>query len=356
MEIEIKEALNRADLVFIDVRSPEEHQNASIPNSLNIPLFNDREHRQLGLLYHNVGEKEARLTALDMVSPKLPRLVKTILEAAGTKTPLLYCYRGGMRSLSLYEVLKLAGIDVLRLKNGYKAYRKHINQKLANYNFNCKLYVLHGLTGVGKTAVLKKLEQRGCPVIDLEELASHRGSVFGTVGEIKERSQKDFDALLLEQLENYKSEKLLFIEGEGKRIGNVYLPVFLGKAMDSGFHILLTASLEKRVERILQTYIPETVPDWLNMQLDSAINSLRSRLGGKKTDTLLSLLKQGRYHSIAESLCTDYYDLFYKDAKPGSAKFDAVIDAENLDQAAAAVAVYCKNGSKHNLESSLAEY
>lgn len=345
MEIEIAEALDRSDLTFIDVRSPEEYRKASIPGSINIPLFDNREHHQLGLIYHNVGEKEARLVALEMVGPKLPMLVNKVLEAAGPKTPLLYCYRGGMRSLSLYEVLRLTGFNVFRLKKGYKAYRKYISQKLGNYSLDSRLYVLHGLTGVGKTAILKKLEQKGCPVIDLEELAGHRGSVFGTVGDVNERSQKDFDALLLNQLEIFKSEKLIFIEGEGRRIGNIYLPVFLGKAMDNGFQILLTASLEKRVERILQTYIPESVPDWLNIQLETAISSLRNRLGGKKTDLLLGMLKQEQYRTVAEMLCTDYYDLFYKDSKPESAQFDAVIDAEDLDQAAAEVAEYYKIAS-----------
>ncbi len=353
MEVEVTEALDRSDLIFIDVRSPEEYRKASIPGSINIPLFDDREHHQLGLIYHHVGEKEARLVALEMVAPKLPLLVNKILEAAGPKTPLLYCYRGGMRSLSLYEVLRLTGVNVFRLKKGYKAYRKHINQKLVNYSLNSRLYVLHGLTGVGKTAILKNLEQRGCPVIDLEELAGHRGSVFGTVGDVNERSQKDFDALLLNQLENFKNEKVIFIEGEGRRIGNVYLPVFLGNAMDSGFQVLLTASLEKRVERILQAYIPDSVPDWLKVQLETAISSLRNRLGGKKTDLLLGMLKQEQYRAVAEMLCTDYYDLFYKDSKLESAQFDTVIDAEDLDRAAAEVAAYYKIETDRNIESQL---
>lgn len=353
MEIEIKEALERTDLVYIDVRSPEEYQNASIPGAINIPIFDDREHHQLGLIYHHVGEKEARLTALDMVAPKLPSLVEAILKAAGSKTPLLYCYRGGMRSLSIYEVLRLTGIDVFRLKKGYKAYRKFINNKLANYSLNSKLYVLHGLTGVGKTTVLKNLELKDCPVIDLEELAGHRGSVFGAVGNIRERSQKDFDALLLRQLDRFKNENVVFIEGEGRRIGNVYLPAFLGKAMDNGFQILLTASLEKRIERILQTYIPKKVPARLKIQLEAAINSLRNRLGGQKTDTLLAKLKQEHYYSVAEILCTDYYDLFYKDSKPESTKFDTVIDAEDLDHAATTVAEYYKTKNHRNLEPQL---
>lgn len=343
MEIEIAEALDCSDLVFIDVRSPEEYRQASIPGSINIPLFDNREHHQLGLIYYNVGEKEARLAALEMVSPKLPQLVNKIMEAAGPKTPLLYCSRGGMRSLSLYEVLRLMGINVFRLKKGYKAYRKFVNRNLADYSLYSKLYVLHGLTGVGKTAILKNLEQKGCPVIDLEELAGHRGSVFGIVGDINERSQKDFDALLLNKLETYKSEKLIFIEGEGRRIGNVYLPVFLGNAMEKGFQILLTATLEKRVERILQTYIPEPVPERLKTQLETAISSLRSRLGGKKTDLLLDSLKQEQYRAVAKMLCTDYYDLFYKDSKPESAQFDIVIDAEDLDQAARKIGAYCEN-------------
>lgn len=334
MEIDIREALEQNNVLFIDVRSPGEYYEASIPGAVNIPLFDDREYYQLSIIFYQMGEHEARRAALDMVAPRLPALVKSITKASGSKKPLLYCKRGGMRSLSLDQVLSLVGVPVYRLKNGYKAYRRYVNERLRGYNLKSKLYVLNGLTGVGKTLVLKKLEQRGVPVIDLEGLARHRGSVFGAVGFDKPRSQKDFDALLLEQLDQARSELYLVTEGEGQRIGNIYLPHFFVEAMKQGEHILLTAPFEVRVKRIVDTYVKAALGDEIQRQLESSLKSLERRLGKRKTEMLTAMIKKGNYYTVAELLCRDYYDHFYSDSRPGASRFTETIDATDLNQAA----------------------
>lgn len=333
MEIEIREALERTDIVFIDVRSPQEYAEASIPGAVNIPLFDDRQHHQLGIIFHQCGEHEARSVALEMVAPNLPRLIKDITKVCNDKQPLLYCHRGGMRSLSLYQVLTLAGIPAFRLKKGYRAFRHYVHEQLSNYQLKSKLLVLHGLTGVGKTAIIEKLAQQGIPTIDLEGLARHRGSVFGAVGLDKPRSQKDFDALLLSELDRFNYSSYLFIEGEGRRIGNVFLPPFLFKAMKNGYHILVTAPLNIRVERIIKSYIPSPVPDTVIEQLSAAILSLQGRINQSKISFMLSLLQQRKFVMLAEILCTDYYDLYYQDSRPESTRFDAVVDAVDINSA-----------------------
>lgn len=343
MEIEIEDALMRSDLLFIDIRSPGEYKESSIPGSVNIPLFNDREYRRLGILYHKQGEHDARKAALNIVAPKLPMLVDSITEVCGDKIPVLYCSRGGMRSLSLYQVLSLTGITVLRLKQGYKAYRRFVRKKLAAYELKSKLIVLYGLTGVGKTALLKMLFTSEIPVIDLEGLARHRGSVFGAVGPEAPRSQKDFDALLLQQLDILSEEPYLIIEGEGRKIGNVYLPVFLVEAMKMGYQVLLTAPLETRVERIIGDYSPELLSDRNLEELKNALGLLRRRLGHKKVDTLLKLIDEGEYRSVTEILCTDYYDHYYSDSRPESADFDKRIDATDLNKAAREIEILVSN-------------
>lgn len=344
MEIEIREALKRSDLIFIDVRTPAEYAEASIPGAINVPLFEDREHHQLGIIYHQLGEIEARMAALNMVAPKLSALVDKVVQICTCNKPLLYCSRGGMRSLSLYHILGLAGIQTLRLKKGYKAYRSYVIERLVDYKLQCKLYVIHGLTGVGKTAILQDLDQKGIPVIDLEGLANHRGSVFGTIGLNNNRSQKDFDALLLQQLDRHKEQPYLFIEGEGRRIGNIYLPLFLAEAMEKGYQILLTASMETRVQRIVSTYIPVSMSEELLEQFKHALSSLRKRLGDKKTDHLMRMLENGDYYNVSKILCSDYYDLFYNDSRPECAKFDSIIDAENLKYATEQIMKLAYNG------------
>lgn len=334
MEIDIDEALQRSDLVFIDVRSPGEYEASAIPGSLNIPLFDNREYRRLGIIYHRMGEHEARRAALKIVAPKLPGLADTITEACGDKMPLLYCRRGGMRSLSLYQVLSLTGISVLRLKKGYKAYRKLVGKRLADYKLNADLIVLHGLTGVGKTAVLHEINKLGYPALDLEGLARHRGSVFGAIGPDTPRSQKNFDALLLEQLDLVQGASFIFVEGEGRRIGNIYLPPFLFEAMKNGVQVLLTASIKTRVDRIIEAYRPDELSRQELENLKVALESLKNRLGKRKTADLLTMLDQADFKSVAEILCTDYYDHYYSDSRPESARFDYSIDAEKVSAAA----------------------
>ncbi len=334
MEIEIREALAQRGLLFVDVRSSSEYGEASIPGAVNIPLFDDVEHAQLSIIFHQMGEHEARQAALEMVAPRLPALVRQVTETCGDHIPLLYCKKGGMRSLSLYQVLSLAGVKACRLKGGYKAYRRYINECLKYYRPRNRFYVLHGLTGVGKTLVLKELENRGVPVLDLEGIARHRGSVFGAIGFEKPRSQKDFDALLLRQLEKNRGKSYLVTEGEGQRIGNIYLPHFLVNAMKQGDHFLLQAPLPVRVRRIVDMYIQIPLSENTYRQLFTSIKALERRLGKRKTEMLTTMLKKGNYYAVAELLCKDYYDHFYNDARPEYSSFSETIDTTNIKTAA----------------------
>ena len=134
----------------------------------------------MGLVYKTEGEPAARRLGLEL-SPRLPKIVDDICGQP-VINPLLYCWRGGMRSSSLLQILNMLKIPALRLKGGYRAYRKYIYRLLSNYRIKPELVVLNGLTGVGKTAIIKELQSQGYPAIDLEELANHRGSVFGAIG------------------------------------------------------------------------------------------------------------------------------------------------------------------------------
>ncbi|MFO8191488.1 MAG: tRNA 2-selenouridine(34) synthase MnmH [Bacillota bacterium] len=346
MEIDIEKALERSDLQFIDVRSPHEYREASIPGSLNIPLFDDAEQSRLGLLYREEGEIAARRAGLQIAAPKLPNLVEQIISVCEGKIPLLYCKRGGLRSFSLYQILNLCGVPVFRLRKGYRGFRQYVVKRLDDYQLQSRLIVLHGLTGVGKTAVLKVLEKEGLPVLDLEDLAGHRGSVFGAVGLPEQRTQKEFDALLLQELDHHRENPWIVVEGEGKRIGRVSLPPFLVEAMDEGFKVLMTASLEIRVRRIVGSYIPAEPSLELLNQLKEAVNALRRRLGNKKVDLLLTELERKNFDRVAASMCADYYDRLYSDSRPECSRFDRQVDAEDINAAAGQIQSLLKKAEK----------
>lgn len=334
-ELTIREALALTNRIFIDLRAPLEYQKGTIPGAVNIPLFDDHEREVIGTLYKE-NRQEARTRGIAFAAPKLPRLFAAIEEFSHTGTPVLFCWRGGMRSKVLYNLLTALGVKTCRLKNGYKAYRRFILDRLDNETLNKPVYVLNGLTGVGKTAVLEVLGQSGYPVIDLEGLAYHRGSMFGHLGIKEQRSQKDFDALLLKRLDELYDSPYIIVEGEGKRIGPVYLPDFFYQAMLEGEHILLTAPLHIRVQRILETYRPKTGEELKAVR--EVILSLEKYTGRKNVQAFLQLLKEGNTYELVKQLCIKYYDRLYNDSDPAKKNFISTVDSSNPQEAAAKIA------------------
>ena len=171
---------------------------------------------------------------------------------------------------------------------------------------------------------------QGYPAIDLEGLARHRGSVFGAVGFTGQRSQKDFESLLLMELNKYQDFPYLVLEGEGSRIGHLHLPRFLTQAMREGVHVLVTAPLNLRVERILQEYLAPGLSAENLDQIEQGLISLEHRLGKARTARLLSLLREGEFLPVVQEICTGYYDRLYEDAKPEHQEFATILEAGQI--------------------------
>ncbi|NMB40990.1 MAG: tRNA 2-selenouridine(34) synthase MnmH [Firmicutes bacterium] len=330
-KISIKEALTLQGTIFIDLRSPHEYRKGSIPGSINIPLFNDEEREIIGLIY-NEDKKRAKLEGFSLAAPKLPQIIAKIKKVSLDNIPVLYCWRGGMRSQSIFSVLEMMNIPALRLEGGYKSFRRFILDQFASYKLKKPVFILNGLTGTGKTEVLHILTEMGCPCIDLEGLACHRGSLFGHLGFRETRCQKDFDALLWNRLEQFQDADYLLIEGEGKRIGSIYQPDFLFDAIRKGKHILLTAPLENRVERLLKEYTP--ISDDEKREIGEAIVLLQKYLGKKNVSHFLSLLQEKDYKELIRLLCRLYYDRLYGESKPDKTDFVLTVDSSSAPKAA----------------------
>ena len=323
---------NRQQYYLVDVRSPGEFLLSQIPGAVNLPLFTDEERAHVGTTYWQEGADQAKLVGLSLVSPRLPQMVEQIIKGAAGRDIVLYCWRGGMRSRSVFSLLQSLGYPAKQLVGGYKAFRRQVVRYFANKRITIPVYVLNGLTGVGKTLIIHKLQEMGVGALDLEGFANHRGSAFGSVGLGQPRSQKDFDALLFLALIDLDDADYLVVEGEGKRIGPVILPDFLYDAMLAGRHILLEAGLPVRVERILQEY-----RGTLNNteELASAVLSLQQKLGKDKCEGLASQIQRGDYLLAAQVLCTDYYDLYYRDSRKRQGYYVGVVDVDNLDRGVA---------------------
>lgn len=264
-----------------------------------------------------------------------------------SKVPVLYCWRGGLRSLSLSQILYFSGIPSLRLKGGYKAYRRFIYNSLNNYHLDSRPVVLHGLTGTGKTLIIKRLLAAGCPAIDLEGLALHRGSVFGKIGFDEIRTQKDFEAMLWSHLDKLNNSPFIVFEKEGRKIGPIFLPSFLNQSMEEGLHILLEAPPEIRAERIVAEYVKKEMTEAQKKQFITGINSLTHRLGKERTKQLIKFIETEDYYEAALILCRDYYDKFYFDARPERYDYAVRFDATSVESVTRNIADYLDNKFDH---------
>ncbi len=299
--IEINEAIDK-ECTFVDTRSPSEFAVDHIPGAVNIPIFDDNQRKEIGILYKASKQKAFDL-GLKYYSEKLPSLVKELRNLPRYKPVVIYCWRGGMRSKAITQAAELLGYTAFQLKGGYKAYRSFLRNALYGYKPRFRFIVLWGLTGTGKTRLIKKQSS----FIDLEGLAQHRGSLFGAVG-LKPRSQKFFESLLYFELEKLKKSNFVFIEGESRKIGEVILPQAVYKCIREGLNIKISCPLEKRVENTINEYVNENNIE----RIKSIILVLKQKLGKKRVNDILWYIEKGEFEKAAGILLEEYYDPLYQ--------------------------------------------
>ncbi|WPP53278.1 tRNA 2-selenouridine(34) synthase MnmH [Catalinimonas niigatensis] len=289
-------------LPIIDVRSPAEYVSGHIPGAHNIPLFDNRERAVVGTTYKQVGRQEALLEGLDLVGPKMRSFVEEAYQLAPDKKVLVHCWRGGMRSESFAWLLRTAGMDSITLEGGYKAYRNHILESLAQ---PMQLLIIGGETGSGKTDILKSLAELGEQVIDLEALAHHKGSSFGGIGQAVQPSTEQFHNNLHDDWRKLDLSRRIWLEDESFSIGSVQLPYELWNQMKAAIMIQVTLPKEERVKRLVKEYGQQE-----RAALITAIQRIEKRLGGLRTQQTLEHLEKNQLHDVADELLS-YYDRSY---------------------------------------------
>jgi len=331
---EIRALQQKQQLAFIDVRSPSEYEQSTIPGSLNIPLFSDAERAEIGTIYKQTSVQAAKERGLEIVSAKLPAFIKEFAGIGPRK--VVFCWRGGMRSRTTATLLSLMGISTVRLIGGYREYRSWVVETLSTMDYAPQAYVIHGNTGIGKTAILNRLQEEGWPVLDLEAMAGHRGSIFGHIG-LRSHNQKTFDALLLEEMLRVRESPFVLFEAESKRIGKAVLPDVLIRKKETGIPIRIEMPVAARVEQIIRDYRPEEYKD----QYIQAFRQIKSRIHTPVAAEIEKLLQADRYAEAVELLLEHYYDPRYAYTADQYGENPGVqFNVQNVEEALAAVRDY----------------
>lgn len=289
-------------LLLIDTRSENEFEHAHIPGAINIPLLKNEHRQKVGIKYKSKGREAAVALGFELVGPYFHEFIKQTGELTDRSDVLIYCWRGGMRSSIMSWILSMAGYRVTLLKGGYKSFRNFI---LSQFNIRRDILVLGGHTGCGKTEILNELNKCGEQVIDLENLASHRGSAFGTLGLEPQLSNEFFEnqlGILWRKLDNAKP---VWFEAESHTIGRIKIPDQIFNQLQNAPLIEIICSREYRKKRIMDEYgvFPKT-------ELTECTSKLKKRLGHLRLKEALCALEEDRLNDWLDILI-DYYDKTY---------------------------------------------
>jgi tRNA 2-selenouridine synthase len=241
--------------VVIDARAPSEFALDHIPGAINCPALDDEERRIVGTLYKQQGSFEARRVGGAMVAANLAKYLKEQwADKPENWKPLVYCWRGGLRSGSMVSWMRLVGWDAQQLAGGYKNFRQHVVQQMETLCPTLDLRVIVGATGSAKTRVLQALALLGVQVLDLEDFANHKGSLLGALPGKPQPSQKRFDTRLVDTLEAMDPSRPIYVEGESVRIGRISLPLTLVTRMRASACFEIAATPEARLAYLLRDY------------------------------------------------------------------------------------------------------
>jgi tRNA 2-selenouridine synthase len=321
----------------LDVRSPGEYKHAQIPGAYSLPLFTDDERKIVGTTYKQQSREQAIKIGLDFFGPKMRKMVEEVeslvvnhksgmnsvvenspLTTHDSRLVLIHCWRGGMRSGAVSWLLDMYGFKVYTLVGGYKKFRNYV---LDTFKLPFELKILGGYTGSGKTELLKTLKEKGEPVIDLEGLASHKGSAFGNIGLPEQPGQEMFENLLgcelrvagcqgkspTQTTDTPHLTTVIWVEDESQRIGRVNIPHDLWKTMRQSPVYFLDIPFEERLSHIVRQY------GQLDLEkVEDAINRISQKLGNLNAKTAILLLKEGKTTESFDILLKYYDRLYFK--------------------------------------------
>lgn len=322
-KISIEEFLALAPhYAVFDVRSPGEYLHAQISGALSLPLFSDEERKVVGTAYKQQSKQKAIKIGLDYFGVKMRNMVETVEKIVAekntteTKTILVHCWRGGMRSAAVAWLLDLYGFEVYTLVGGYKSYR---NWVISQFEKTYEINILGGYTGSGKTAILHELVNNKQPVIDLEKLANHKGSAFGGIGQGEQPTQEMFENLLAIEL-NKNEQNNIWLEDESQRIGKLQIPQPFWLHMRTKPVFFIEIPFQERLQYIIQEY-----GAWDQHSLQLSIERIQKRLGPLETKTAIACLHKNKIDDCFGILLL-YYDKHYNKGLQNRENFESQLN------------------------------
>lgn len=292
-----------AGVPVIDVRSPLEFSSGHIPGAINIPLFDDDQRAIVGTKYKKEGRKEAILEGIRLTGPSMHEKLLEGIKAAVSGKLLVHCWRGGMRSEAMAWLFSMGDIETTLLEGGYKAYRHLVLERLSARR---EMFILGGMTGSSKTHILRHLKQLGRQVIDLENLANHKGSAFGALGQPPQPSTEQFANNLYLEWSNLNTDEPVWLEDESRNIGTVFLPEGFYSNMQKAKTVVLLMDIRTRMPRLMEEYSKYPAD-----QLKASVMKISRRLGGDNTRDALDAIDRGDIAKAIE-ISLIYYDKTYQ--------------------------------------------
>ena len=295
--------------MVIDVRSPSEFADDHIEGAVNLPALSDDERHVVGTLYKKTSTFTARRAGAAIMSRNIAHHLEIYLhDKPASFRPLIHCWRGGQRSRALALVFSEIGWTTHLLEGGYKAYRRDILDKIKLLPEQLQLILIAGRTGSGKTALLQTLQKSQQQILDLEELAAHRGSLLGQIPGQPQPGQRLFESRLVHKLLEFDPSRPVFVESESSRIGNLQIPTPLWRKMTKAPLITLDVPVSARADYLVSVYERLIIdPSDLSLLIDGMVR----RHGYEITDSWQDLMKQKNWQGLAHSLLTTHYDPAY---------------------------------------------
>lgn len=307
--INIAQAFTGFDTV-IDVRSPAEYSNDHFPDAISLPVLDDEERARIGTLFTQVSPFEAQKQGAALIARNIARhLEEALHDREKGWRPLIYCWRGGMRSGAMAHILAQVGWKTTQLTGGYKAYRRHVITTLDTLPNQFNFVVIAGATGSGKSRLLHALAQRGAQVLDLEMLAQHRGSLLGTLPDQNQPSQKTFESRIFNVLRSLDTARPVYVEAESRKIGVLNVPDALLERIRTVSCIAIEAPQDARVKLLLEDYghflrNPQLLGERLSLLLELH--------GHKVIERWCAMANDAEWQPLVAELLARHYDPAYR--------------------------------------------